>query len=152
LRQLINNFINNIQDLANIESGLVLIKYHIEHNDPSDDLDFVNEAYDKICLTNQQLIKTIRKYLKIKEGDVLSEQFLSEISSISNNITSIIQEISHIKESNIPGKSEMVGILESCAATFSTKSFIEIFSVLNGNKSNFCEQILILEDKCDQAL
>jgi hypothetical protein len=152
LKHLVSDFINKIKDLESVESGLMLIKYHIENQDSNQDLELINGAYSTICIVNKDLIRIVHKFLMVQKVELISNQLLPEISLISQKITSVVDFVKKIAEENVPGKSEMIGILESCLEIFSEKKFVEVFLMLESDKSYFRQQILELEDRCEEVL
>ena len=145
---IVGSFIDSVRQLEIIESSLILLKHYSENTNSHDDLDSLDQAYKIIATNNKELIATIRKYLSVNQGDLISKNLSP--TNISLNINSAIKIIINIKEGSIPGKSEMIEILRKCADDLSEQQFIKVFSTLSSDSKNFRQQILTLGDLCEK--
>ncbi|MES2677176.1 MAG: hypothetical protein V4612_02530 [Pseudomonadota bacterium] len=150
MKERVDNFIESIYKLRTVEGGLMLLKHHAQNNN-SDDLDSLDQSYNIISSTNQKLISSINKCLVAKDVAAI-KNFSSQMAEISKNISDVVEIINHVKSQNIPGKSEMVEILQFCSANFSVDQFINVFVAINGNESELRQQIIALGDVCENIL
>jgi hypothetical protein len=149
VKQEITNFINQTRNLKSLEAVTYLLQFDAEKNNREHDLQNLKNIFVAIQSANEHLLKALYFHL-FSSLEEFQQLQISFPTLVEKDIAEAIKNVESTTTESIPHKEELLTLLKSHAAIFNEKSMLDLFKHLEENETEYHDQILLLEELCDQ--
>ena len=149
MKQKITNFISQTRSLKSLEAATYLLQFDAEKNNREHDLQNLKNIFVAIQSAHKHLLKSLYFHL-FSSLEEFQQLQISFPSLVEKDIADAIKNVESATAESIPNKEELLTLLRSHATIFNEKSLLDLFKHLEENETDYHDQILLLEELCDQ--